>query len=170
MTDQTLRALAARGKASQEQAGTGRSGSHVVVRCLFGAQPERRARRIVAGELAGAQVGAELADVELAVDEMVSNARLHAPGPYELRVIFGWSGVRVAVVDSGADHAELDRKLRRAAAGGASEGESGRGLQIITGLFPGAWGTGPTLTCAERRPAKQVWITLPADPASRPGR
>ena len=39
-------------------------------------------------------------------------------------------------------------------------GESGRGLQIVTGLFPGSYGVEPTVTCTGRTPAKQVWIEI----------
>lgn len=151
----------------------GNSGHHgqVFIRCLHGPRPERRARRLVTEVLAGAGVQAELPDVELAVGELVTNARLYAPGPYELRILFDRAFVKIAVMDSGADHAELARKFRQAAAGGAADGESGRGLQIVTGLFPGSCGTEPASTCTGRTPAKQVWIMIarPGQPGSAPG-
>lgn len=126
---------------------------YAIVRCLSGPQPEHRARRIVADALAAAGVKAELPDVELAVNELVTNARQHVPGPYELRIVFERASVKVAVVDGGADHAEPARRLLDAAAGGVADGESGRGLQIVTGLFPGSWGTGPAATCTGLTPA-----------------
>jgi Histidine kinase-like ATPase domain len=135
-------------------------GGYAVVRCLSGPRPEHRARRLVTDVLAAAGVEAGLGDVELAVNELVTNARQHAPGPYELRIIFGPTSVMVAVVDGGADHAELARRFLNAAAGGVADGESGRGLQIVAGLFPGSCGTGPTSTCTGLTPAKQVWITI----------
>jgi anti-sigma regulatory factor (Ser/Thr protein kinase) len=135
-------------------------GRYAIVRCLTGPQPEHRARRLVAGVLAAAGIRAELGDVEVAVNELVTNARQHAPGPYELRIVFERASVKVAVVDGGADHAELARRFTGAVSGGAVDGESGRGLQIVTGLFPGAWGTAPTATCTGVTPAKQVWITI----------
>jgi hypothetical protein len=134
--------------------------SQVIIRCLHGPRPEHRARRLVTDALAEAGIPNELPDVEVAVNELVSNARLHAPGPYELRVTLDRSSVKVAVLDSGADHLQLKRKLLQAAAGELADGESGRGLQIVTGLFPGAWGTEPSSTCTGRTPAKQVWITI----------
>jgi anti-sigma regulatory factor (Ser/Thr protein kinase) len=112
-------------------------GGYAVVRCLSGPRPEHRARRLVTDVLAAAGVEAELDDVELAVNELITNARQHAPGPYELRIVFGPTSVMVAVVDGGADHAELARRFLNAAAGGVADGESGRGLQIVAGLFPG---------------------------------
>ena len=99
-------------------------------------------------------------DVELAVHELVANARLHAPGPYELRILLGRGSMKIAVMDGGGDHAELERGLLRAASGGLGDGESGRGLQIVTGLFPGSCGVEPTATCTGLTPAKQVWIEI----------
>jgi len=134
---------------------------HVIIRCLNGPRPERRARRIVADVLAGAGLAGELPDAELAVSELVTNARQHAPGPYELRVYVHPAAVKIAVMDCGADHIDVARRLVQAAAGLACDGESGRGLQIVTGLFPGSWGAEPTVTCTGLAPATQVWIMLP---------
>lgn len=138
---------------------------YALVRCLYGPRPEWRARHLVADVLATAGVSAELSEVELAVHEMVSNARQHAPGPYELRIAFDRGVVHIAVLDCGADHVELGRKLARAAAARLTEDESGRGLQIVTGLFPDRWGAGPASTCTGLTPAKQVWITISQDAA-----
>lgn len=132
----------------------------VVIRCLHGPRPEHRARRLIVNILAGAGAVARLPDVELAVHELVANARLHAPGPYELRILLGHRSARIAVMDGGGDHAELERKLLCAASGGLAGGESGRGLQIVTGLFPCSCGVEPTATCTGITPAKQVWIEI----------
>lgn len=134
--------------------------TYAIVRCLHGPRPEHRARRLVLNALTSAGVITGLPDAELAVDELVANARLHAPGPYELRILIGRAFVKIAVMDGGGDHAELARRLLRAAAGGLADGESGRGLQIVTGLFPGSWGAEPTSTCTGLTPAKQVWIMV----------
>lgn len=139
-----------------------------IVRCLYGPRPERRARRLAVQTLEAAGLRDELPDIELAVSELVANARQHAPGPYELRIILQPALVTVAVVDGGADHLELVHKLTRAAAGEMAEGESGRGLQIVTGLFPGCWGAGPATTCTGAAPAKQVWITVGRGSRSQP--
>jgi hypothetical protein len=133
---------------------------YAIIRCLHGARPEHRARRVVVNVLAATGLEGELADVETAVNEMATNALRHAPGPYELRIVLGCQSVKVAVVDGGADHDELARKLLRAAAPELTDGESGRGLQIVTRLFPGSWGVGPTTTCTGLTPAKQVWIMI----------
>jgi hypothetical protein len=132
-----------------------------VIRCLHGERPERDARHLVARILAGTVIGADLPDVELAVCELVANARQHAPGPYELRILLGQTAVKIAVLDGGADHAELARKLRAATAGQLTDGESGRGLQMVAGLFPDACGAEPAPACTGRVTGKQAWITTP---------
>jgi hypothetical protein len=78
--------------------------------------------------------------------------------------------VKIAVLDRGEDHHELALRMARAAAAGPlggesdcesdgeSDGESGRGLQIVTSLFPGAWGAEPVATCTGVTPAKQAWF------------
>lgn len=132
---------------------------YTLIRCLYGERPERRARQLVA-EILAREVTTDIADVQLAVSELVSNARQHAPGPYELRMVFGRDLVKVAVLDGGADHAELARKFRGAATRQPANDESGRGLQIVSGLFPGAWGTGPAVSCTGQAPAKEVWIAV----------
>ena len=142
---------------------------HAIIRCLYGPQPERMARRLVTDVLAGSGVIADLPDVELAVNELVTNARQHAPGPYELRIYRCRASVKVAVMDSGADHAELAQKLLEAASGGMADGASGRGLQIVTGLFPGSWGIEPASTCTGLTPAKQIWIIVARSAQARPG-
>jgi anti-sigma regulatory factor (Ser/Thr protein kinase) len=142
---------------------------YAIVRCLSGLEPEHRARRLVADVLAAVEIQVEPGDVEVAVNELVTNARQHAPGPYELRIVFERAWLKVVVVDGGADHAELARRFRDAAARSVTDDESGRGLQIVTGLFPGSWGTGPTSTCTGLIPAKQVWITVSRRPWPEPG-
>jgi hypothetical protein len=134
--------------------------SYTIIRCLHGSRPERRARRLVVSILTGAGLVTGLPDIELAVDELVANARLHAPGPYELRILLAQAFVKIAVMDGGGDHAELGRRLLQAVGRELAEGESGRGLQIVTGLFPGSCGAEPTSTCTGLTPAKQAWIMI----------
>lgn len=109
-------------------------------------------------------------EAELAVCEMVSNARRHAPPPHELRIFIYAKIVKVAVTDGGTDLAALADCLARAPAGVLSLEESGRGLQVITALFPDCCGVEPALAWPGRRAAKQVWISMPrpAMPAPRP--
>jgi len=134
--------------------------SCAIIRCLHGSRPERRARRLVVSILTGAGLVTGLPDIELAVGELAANARLHAPGPYELRILLAPAFVKIAVMDGGGDHAELGRRLLQTAGRELADGESGRGLQIVTGLFSGSCGAEPTSTCTGLTPAKQVWIVV----------
>ncbi|HLX51967.1 MAG TPA: ATP-binding protein [Streptosporangiaceae bacterium] len=136
---------------------------------LDGPRPEHLARRVVTDVMTELGLIADLPDVELVINELVTNARQHAPGPYELRIFIECTTVKIAVLDGGADHAGIEHKLARAAQGAPTDAESGRGLQIVTGMFPGAWGAEPTVTCAGRTPAKQVWITMPRPTPDSPG-
>lgn len=90
-------------------------------------------RRIVARECGGLGVRADEVDgVVLAVDELAANARVF--GPYELRLYTdppGWG-----VADRCPDGAEV---VTAGLAGGPdipSLDESGRGLLIVSSLFP----------------------------------
>ncbi len=152
--------------------GLPRQGRRTIIRCLHGRRPEHRARRVVSYVLTRAGVTAGLDEVEVAVSELVTNARRHAPAPYELRIVIRRAEVKVAVMDGGGDHGALARRMVRAATAGPFDGESGRGLQIVTGLFPGCWGVEPSATCIGLTPAKQVWIVVPrpAVPGSGPVR
>lgn len=134
---------------------------HAIVRCLYGAQPVHRARGLVADVLTWLGRKDDVFEAELAVDELVSNAFKHAPAPYELRVYLSAAGVKVAVVDRGADHSDLARRLAGTTIGQQTEMLSGRGLQLIAGFFHGRCGVEPTTTCTGLGPAKQVWFALP---------
>jgi hypothetical protein len=145
-----------------------------IVRYLHGPAPERRARRLVTDVLADLGIVEEIDDVQLAVSEMVTNARRHAPPPSELRIFICAEIVKVAVTDGGTDLDALTDRLGEAAAGvpvPALE-ESGRGLQVIAALFPNRCGVEPALAWPGRRGAKQVWVSVPrpAMPAPPPER
>lgn len=144
---------------------------YVIVRCLHGTEPERRARRIASRVLTRLGAGDQLDDVELAVCELVTNARTHAPPPYELRIFIDATSVMFAVADGGTDHESLaDRWPQAADAGTPSLQESGRGLLVIAALFPGACGVGPAHSWPGRQAGKQVWISAhrPANSESLP--
>ncbi len=136
-------------------------GEYAVIRCLYGRQPERRARDIVVSVFAWLGLKDEAFEAELAVDELVANAREHARPPYELRIYISADTIKIAVMDGGADHAALAHRLYAVTAGEPTEGESGRGLQLVAGLFSGRCGVEPTTSCIGLTPAKQVWIALP---------
>lgn len=144
--------------------------ARAIIRCLHGPRPEHRARRVVTNVMATLCANADLPDLEVAVNELVTNAWQHAPGPYELRIFIGRTWVKIAVLDSGTDHLQIARKLERSADNDPAEEESGRGLRIVTGLFPGSCGVEPAVTCTGMTPAKQVWITLTRSGPDTPGR
>jgi anti-sigma regulatory factor (Ser/Thr protein kinase) len=137
------------------------------------ARPERLARHIVTSMMAELGIGAgQQDDAELAIEELVANARLHAPGPYELRVQASEKAVTFAVRDGGGDHASIMRRLTQAATAAPSRAEHGRGLQIVAALFPGACGACPAgsraggatrggATRGRAGAGKQVWISVP---------
>lgn len=108
-------------------------------------------------------------DAVLAVDELATNAVVHGAAPYELRLYrdpLGWgvvdhaNGVAViqACLSSSGDGFPVVEEF--------PPRESGRGLMLVGGLFPGAccvraavdgWG----------RPAKEVAFTFPTSPEAR---
>jgi anti-sigma regulatory factor (Ser/Thr protein kinase) len=144
--------------------------SLAIIRFLHGPEPEHRARRLVTEVLADLGMAEEVGDVQLAVCEMVTNACKHAPQPYELRFFIYATVVKVAVTDGGTDLRALADRLAETTAGVPSLEESGRGLQVITALFPDRCGVEPTRAWPSRRDVKQVWISVPRPrmPAPRP--
>lgn len=136
---------------------------------LYGPRPEHRAREIVGALLTALGCADEVFDTQLAVQELVTNALRHAPPAHELRIFSTALAVKIAVADGGTDHDVVAGLLARAAAGIPSLEESGRGLQVVGGLFPGACGAEPVLAGPGRPAAKQVWISVPV-PSVQPGR
>jgi anti-sigma regulatory factor (Ser/Thr protein kinase) len=135
---------------------------------LDGNEPEYLAREAVTGILTVAGMGRDCReDTELAVAELVANARRHAPGPRELRVRVSGQAVTFAVADGGSDHAVVACRLAAAMPGVACDAECGRGLQIVAALFPGACGV-TAAPAGPGAPGKEVWVTvrLPRPPAT----
>ena len=131
-----------------------------LVRCLVGPRPEHQARDELSDVLRRLGQTDELFEAELAVNELVTNAHQHAPAPYELRISWSETSVKIAVMDGGADHDVLLKLLSQAPNCGPTHEDSGRGLQMVAGLFGGRCGAEPTTTSAGNAPAKQVWIVL----------
>ncbi|OLT31840.1 hypothetical protein BJF79_08580 [Actinomadura sp. CNU-125] len=102
----------------------------------------------------------EVFEAELAVNELVTNAREHAQAPYELRISWTETEVKIAIVDGGNDHDTVLKLLSQASNSQPTHEESGRGLQMVAGLFGGRCGAEPTTTSTGITPAKQVWIAL----------
>ncbi|MFI5527778.1 ATP-binding protein [Kitasatospora sp. NPDC051853] len=90
-------------------------------------------------------------DVLLMVGELVTNACLHAPGPYELALLRRDGRLRVEVADAGPELPAL-RRPRPAALPG------GHGLTVVS-LLSAAWGSEPTPH------GKTVWLEVDFPPA-----
>lgn len=116
---------------------------------VLGAEPESvpAARRFATTALAGHQHDL-VADAELVVTELVTNAALHGAPPIRLRVRSNPDGVRIEVHDAG--HRMPVPARRNTAA------MTGRGLSLV-GAITGRWGVEP------ENGGKVVWAELSAD-------
>ena len=130
-------------------------------------QPECRSRELTGRVLACLGIDPDMTyQAQLAVQELATNARRHAPPPHELYIAIRTRDVKIAVTDADPRH-EVVSQLLAAAISTRSEqdtsllSESGRGLRIIASLFPGACGADPARTACGSRQAKQVWIIIP---------
>lgn len=118
--------------------------------------------------------GDVLAEAELMVCELVTNAARHAYPPYELRLR---AADEDAVVCEIVDGLEALPPLPTTASGGSREWsladidafdlgalEGGRGLDMVARLSGNRLGAAPTHTCTTvaPAPAKIVWVTVGA--------
>jgi anti-sigma regulatory factor (Ser/Thr protein kinase) len=104
------------------------------------------ARRTIRERLAQAIPASTLADVTLAVSELVTNAVLHGKGEIELRIEADDRTVKGEVIDEGAG---FERQLRE---DGGVEDVAGRGL-LIVGQLADSWGVHEGTT--------HVWFEIP---------
>jgi anti-sigma regulatory factor (Ser/Thr protein kinase) len=139
-----------------------------LVQSLDGEQPEYRARDLTGRVLGFLGLDPDTTyQAQLAVQELATNARRHAPPPHELRITIRASDVKVAVTDADPRYKAVAQLLSAAVSSQPEQdtgllSESGRGLRIVAALFPGACGAGPTCAASARsRQAKQVWISIP---------
>jgi anti-sigma regulatory factor (Ser/Thr protein kinase) len=103
---------------------------------------------------------------QLAVQELATNARRHAPPPHELHIAVRTCDVELAVTDADPRHEVVAQLLASAVSSQPEQdtsllSESGRGLRIIAALFPGACGAGPADAASRTGQSKQVWISIP---------
>ncbi len=110
------------------------------------------ARRAVTEHLADVVPPDTVADVTLAVSELVANAVLHGTGEIELRVEADESVVKGEVIDAGDG---FERELRE----DGIEEVGGRGLHIV-GQLAESWGVHEGTT--------HVWFQIPAGGAEPP--
>jgi anti-sigma regulatory factor (Ser/Thr protein kinase) len=104
------------------------------------------ARQAVREQLAGHVPAPTLADVTLAVSELVTNAVLHGTGAIELRVEADDESVKAEVIDEGRG---FEHEI---AEDGGIEGIAGRGL-LIVGQLAETWGVHEGTT--------HVWFEIP---------
>jgi anti-sigma regulatory factor (Ser/Thr protein kinase) len=119
------------------------------------------ARRAIRDHLGDALPAATVADVTLAVSELVANAVLHGTGEIELRIEADAAEVKGEVIDEGCG---FEREVREAGGlnglngiggiGGLNglNGIGGRGLFIV-GQLAGSWGVHEGTT--------HVWFQIP---------
>ncbi len=104
------------------------------------------ARQAVRERLADVLPAATLADVTLAVSELVSNAVVHGSGDIELRMEVDLNIVKGEVIDGGGG---FERQMREE---GGLDGVGGRGL-LIVGRLAENWGVHQGTT--------HVWFQIP---------
>ncbi|MGC5011360.1 ATP-binding protein [Streptosporangium sp. DT93] len=144
--------------------------------CLPPGDAARRARRLLRDLLPGPPFAAhEVADLEVVVTELAANAAGHAPGPYELRVLYDRDRglpVRVEVVDAGggaADRASPAPPVLRPAGGrGAGARRAGPPDRRRVHRGPVRGALDPAV---RHRPARDRRLVRPtgAPPLRRPG-
>ncbi len=138
-----------------------------LVQPLDGEQPEHRSRDLTGRVLTILGIDPDTTyQAQLAVQELATNARRHAPPPHELHITICTSEVKIAITDAGPHHEAVAQLLAAATSSQPEQdasllSESGRGLRIIATLFPGACGAGPACASSRSRQAKEVWISVP---------
>ena len=135
------------------------------VQQLDGEQPERRSRDLTGRMLDILGIDPDtIYRVQLAVQELATNARRHAPPPHELHITVHPDNVKIAVTDADSRHEAVAQLLAAVSSQPERDAsllsESGRGLRIVAALFPGACGAGPVGPVPRSRQAKQVWISV----------
>jgi len=113
-----------------------------------GADAPRAARRFVMSMLEGSPYGERVpvADVQLVVSELATNAVIHAGSPFSISVRCDVDAIRIAVQDWNATSPQLR--------GAGPTDRSGRGLNLV-GAVAREWGVEPAPD------GKTVWAELP---------
>ncbi|MEU8378845.1 ATP-binding protein [Streptosporangium sp. NPDC048865] len=135
--------------------------------CLSGNEAARRARTLLRDLLSRPPFAAEeVAELEVVVTELATNAGSYAPGPYELRVLYDRDlPIRAEVADAGGGVPLIERLLQRpfTAPGQVDDLElGGRGLRIVHEFTAGRCGARWTRLCGTGQIGTGVWFDLPA--------
>ncbi|MFB9673893.1 ATP-binding protein [Streptosporangium vulgare] len=139
--------------------------------CLPPGNAARRARELLRDLLSRPPFAAhEVAELEVVVTELATNAGSYAPGPYEFRVLHDEDlPIRAEVADAGGGVPLIERLLHRpfTAPDRVDDLElGGRGLRIVDEFTAGHCGARWTRLCGTGQIGTGVWFDLPAH---RPG-
>lgn len=141
----------------------------VSVWCLPPRDAPRRARLLLRERLSGIPTGSDVIDeLDLVISELATNAIRHAPGPYELRILYEADlPVQVEVADSGNGAALVDRLLDRPLGsfnGGPLLADGERGLRIVAAYTGGRCGARSVRLYGTGRCGTGVWFQVPTPP------
>ncbi|MFI6451280.1 ATP-binding protein [Streptosporangium amethystogenes] len=134
--------------------------------CLPPGNAARRARKLLHDLLSRPPFAPDdVADLEVVVTELATNAGSYAPGPYELRVLHDRDlPIRAEVADAGGGVPLIERLLRRpfTLPGNVDElSLGGRGLRIVEEFTSGRCGARWTRLCGTGQIGTGVWFDLP---------
>lgn len=135
--------------------------------CLPPGNAARRARKLLRDLLSLPPFAADVvAELEVVVTELATNAAGYAPGPYELRVLHDRDlPIRAEVADAGGGVPLIERLLRRPFTVPDHLEElalGGRGLRIVDEFTAGRCGARWTRLCGTGQIGTGVWFDLPA--------
>ncbi|MGJ6966510.1 ATP-binding protein [Streptosporangium sp. G11] len=135
--------------------------------CLPRSSAARRARKLLRDLLSRPPFAAhEVAEMEVVVTELATNAAGYAPGPYELRVLHDHDlPIWAEVADSGDGFPLIERLLHHPFTTPCRVDDlelGGRGLRIVDEFTAGHCGTRWTRLCGTGRIGTGVWFDLPA--------
>jgi anti-sigma regulatory factor (Ser/Thr protein kinase) len=146
--------------------GKSRSRFRMIAWCLPPDNAARRARKLLRDRLARLPLAADvIAELEVVVTELATNAASYASGPYELRILHDHGlPIRAEVVDAGTGSTLIEHLLHRpfSIPDRVDDLElGGRGLRIVAELTGGNCGAHWTRLCGTGQSGTGVWFDLP---------
>jgi anti-sigma regulatory factor (Ser/Thr protein kinase) len=134
--------------------------------CLPPGNAARRARTLLRDRLSRLPLAIDaIAELEVVVTELATNAAAYAPGPYELRILHDHGlPIRAEVVDAGTGSTLIEHLLNRPLSVPDRVDDlelGGRGLRIVAELTNGNCGAQWTRLCGTGQSGTGVWFDLP---------